>query len=372
MQNTQRLEDVAFASGAMRQVRLQGLAKGKRIRRLSLYFDLSGTKDAADALDGDLFARIVSQIRLNSSEHQPYNLTGFDLWRLQHLERGRVVADPTDIPGTGTTFVMQFQLDLSFRVERQQAPDDGSLSTSLFTDQTLEITFAAANTWGVGNLLVTAGNVRVAAEYAEGDCVPQLVENKYIDLSSGLATLEPGIILGAMLVQTDYSTITTAELTLLGLTADGKEVHPSNTMHEQLVTMWNQDAAEQSGTPHELDINAARFIPLVWQPRRLGFLTKQPAIEKQGEVRVTAGTLTTPRLLVKIVKLKTDQQAANIAVKAGAPSDSTVYEPAVGSKSAVRAVHETARRGGEPTKKARLLYAALPGKMRQTKTPGNI
>jgi len=371
MQKTQRLEDVSFVSGGMRQVRLQGLKAGMRIRRISLYFDLSGTKDAADALDGDLFPRIVSQIKLNSNEGtQPFMLAGFDLWRQLQAERGRVIDDPTDIPGTGTTFAMQFALDLPFRIERQPGVDDGSMSTSLFIDQTLEITFASAAVWAVGNLIVTAGNVRIQVEYAEGEGVPQLIERKYIDLSSGLATLEPCIILSAILVQTDYSTITQAEIAMLGVTMDGSDVHPANTLHESLVKMWNQDSCVQSGSPHELVVNAARFVPLIWQPRLNANLTKQPAAEKAGEVRITSGTLTTPRLVLCVTRLKTDTQAAALAIKTGSPETAETYEPAVATKSAIRALDKSARQGA-PTRKARLMYAGLGGKMRTTPTAGN-
>lgn len=367
MQLTRRLEDAAFASGASRQIRLQLMPDKKRVRRISLYFDLSGTKDTADALDGDLYPRIVSLITLQSSEGLLWNLSGMETWRLQHAEAGRVIMDPTDLP-TGTTFAMQFQLDLTFRNESQPGADDGSLPTAIFNEHALEITFAAANVWGVGNILVTAGNVRVEPEYVEEVGVPQISEVRYYDLASGLATLEPGVLQTAILVQTDYSVLTQAELTLLGLACDGNDVHPSNTMHEQFVTLWNQDKATQSGGVHELVVNAARFLPLTWQPRVKGNLTKQPLIEKKGEVRVTSGTLTTPRLVVRTARLKTAEKAASLAVKTGAPADAVVYEPAVATKSELRADHETARRGGAPTKKARAAYAALPGKMRRTAT----
>jgi hypothetical protein len=353
---------------ASRQVRLQLMPEGKRVRRISLYVDLSGTKTSTDALDGDLFPQILQMITLQSSEGLLWNLSGMETSRLQHHEAGRVVMDPTDIPGTGTTFDMKFQVDLTFRAERQLGVDDGSLPTAMFNEHSLELTFASSTVWGVGTLTVTAGNVRVIPEYVDGVGVPQISEVRYYDLASGKAMLEPGIIQSALLVQTDYSTLTIAELGLLGLVCDGRDMHPSNTMHEQLVTLYNQDAATQSGSPHELVINAARFMPLTWLNRAKGALTKQPLIEKKGEVSVISGSLTNPRLVVRMARLKSADKAASLAVKTGAPSDAVVYEPAVASKSELRADHETARRGGAPTTKARAAYAALPGKMRRSPT----
>jgi len=370
MQSTLRLEDAAWVSGGTRQIRLHTLPQGKRVRRFSLFFDLSGTKSAADALSADLFAKVLSLIQLTSTEGPVWVLPGMETWRLMQAEAGRQVQRGTDVPGSGTTFTMQFHLDLSFRDESQPGTDDGSLSTSLFRAHMLELTFASATVWGVGTLALTAGTVRVEAELVEEDNVPQLSWVKFIDLASGMAVLDQGIIKTAILCDAagDQS-ITQAEIGMVGLTVDGNPVHPLNTLHESLVSLWNADRCVQGGTPHELAVNAALFLPYVWTPRKGGNLTKQPAVEKQGEARIVSGSLTSPRLVVRLVRLKTDTQAAKLAVQTGAPADAGHYEPAVASKSPPRSVHESQRRG-EPTKKARLSYAALPGKLRRTPTVG--
>lgn len=368
MQKQKRLEDVSFGASASRQIRLQTLPPGKRVRRISLFFDLSGTKDAADALDGALFPQIVNLVKLSSSEGLIHLLTGMETAFKMHAEQGRRVMDPTDIPGTGTTFAMQFQLDLLFRGEKQLGVDDGALPTELFTEHTLEITFAAANVWGVGNLTVTAGSVRAQVELVDGSGIPQITKCKWLDLASGMAVLDSGVIKQAFLVQTDYSSITQAEITEAGLMADDVECVPTNTRHEQLIAMWNQDACQQMGGVHELVVNAALFLPLIWEPKGKAALTKQPLIEKKGEVRITSGTLTTPRLVIVYVEPKSADMTARLAQKIGAPASADTYEPAVASKSEVRAEHRSSREGGIPTKKARAIYSHLAGKMRSTPT----
>lgn len=355
-----RMEDKSFVAGGNVLFNLDTLDPMHRIRKIDLYFDLNGTKVAdVDALDGDLFPRIAALIRLGNF----INITGMGLWRLMRILHGRTLMDPTDIAAAGATFNMDFALEVPFRDPRQSGTDDGSLPTELVKGKSLELTFAAATVWGVGSLTVTAGTVRCAAELIHETNVPQLNRLFYIDPNSQTIQLDPGVYKECFTYEEAGTTITQAEISQVDLEVDGQQVM-NNTLHEQLVHWFNSTGVRDSAA--EVAVNAAVFLPFIWHEQNgKSHLTKQPGIEHKGRLQLT-GSQTAPRIVIWKAVLKDEATVAQAAVATGAdPRNFEAYEPAVASKSPLA----KASPGGSPPKKARLMTAALPGKLRAIKPP---
>jgi len=333
-----------------------------RCRELRLLFSLSGTKDSADAISDmeDAFAAI-SGIKVGNL----VDISGQDLRTLMHSVYGKQIQVPTAIPGSGTTWTADLTVVIPFRDEHQPGSEDGGLPTEVLADgRAIEITFAAANIFGVGNLITTAGTVRAEAELVHGQGVPQINQIGYFDPNSQTIPVDPGIYKQILVVQSGNNTLTTAEVTDAELTVDGQTVF-ANRLHEQIVAAYNRKTA--NGT--ELVSNAAEFIPLVYNDRSgKNNLTKLPAVETKGQIRLT-GSLTAPRIIYWRAMPKDEGTVEKIAQAIGADMSGT-YEPQLASKSAFRAVHKSNRRGGF-TRKARLMSRYLPGKVRRTITPGN-
>lgn len=352
-----RLEDRSFVSGGNVLFNLDTLDREHRIRKIDLYFDLSGTKAAgADALDGDLFPRIAALIRLGNY----VNITGMGLWRLMRIIHGRTLMDPTDIAAAGGTFDMEFALEIPFRDPRQSGSDDGSLPTELVQGRSLELTYASASVWTVGSLLVTAGTTRCAAELIHETNVPQLNRLFYMDPNSQTVQLDPGIYKEVFDFVEAGTALTQANISQVDLEVDGIMV-ANNLLHEQFVHWFNSTAVRDSAA--ELSVNSLKFFPIIWHSQDgKSHLTKQPAVEKKGRLQYT-GDRTSPHLCIWKAVLKDEATVAQAAAATGVdPRDFAAYEPAVASKSPL-AKHAP---GGAVPRKQRLMASALAGKFRKT------
>lgn len=365
MQKIVRLEDVTYVANGNVRVRLNMLPAGKRVREIDLFFDLAGAKGATDALDGQSFAQIVSNIKISRF----VNISGLDLQQLQHQVWGRIIQDPTDIPGTGTTFDMEFHLRIPFRDPRQPASDDGSIPTEMLMGHTIEITFAAATIHGVGTLSVNSGTVRTHCEMVEESNIPQLNEIGYEDPGSLTVDLAPGVYKDLFIRDgAAVGTITRAEITSIDLDVDGQPVL-NNCLHEQLVGQYNSQIKDSAA---EIADNAAVRLPLIWHDNfGKANISKQPAIEKSGRLQIT-GSITAGNVrCVYWRALEKDKSAVErIAVKTGAPvSTASDYVPATVSKTVPKSFNRSVTMG-RTTKKARLLNNVLPGKFRSAKSFG--
>ena len=360
MQKTDKLEDVSWVAGGTRLIKLDNLRPGKRVRAIELFFDLSGTKTSTDTLDGQLFAQSVASIKIGDYVQ---SIPGWELQQLLHDLDGKVTQDPTDIPGTGTTFDMEFSLRIPFRNPKQPASDDGSMPTDMLRGKSIELTFASATVWGVGTLAVTAGSVRTEAEIVDEVDVPQIHQIGYADPGALTVPIEGGWIYESLFIcdGTTPGSITRAEVSQATMTFDGEQIH-SAVLHEQLVSHYNRDAVRDAAA--ELTQNAATRLPLVWQDwTGKANLTKQPAVEKSGKLQLT-GTITSPRVVYMRTLIK-DENTVQQAVKKSGGDVSNVhnYEPATATKTVPRAVKHSINQG-RWSKKARLVYGGLRGKLR--------
>lgn len=360
MQKIERLEDKSWVANGNMLFNLDTLPGGKRVRRLMLYCNVSGTKDAADTLAAELFPRVFASIRLGNF----VNIPGMHLYLLNWAMYGRKVMPGTAVPGSGTTFNVNFALEIPFRDPRQPGSDDGSIPTELLVGKALEVTNDAANVYGVGNLVITAGTFNLSAELVEETNTPQLCRIGYIDPNSATAQLDPGIYKELLLCELTTQSITTAEITSVDLDVDGKPVL-NNATHQQLLHHWNSAA----GTSDQLTANTAAFIPLIFHDRSgKSNLTKQPLVQGKGKVQIAAGTLTSGyRLAYWRAEPKSQSDVERIAQAIGAPADATSYEPAVSKPSAGTA--DKLGQVGRATTKSKAMFAYLPGKFRKMGNP---
>ena len=361
MQKLFRLPDATWAASSIVRVDLDSLPPRHRVRKLQLLFDLSGTKDVADALDGNLFPLAVSRITIGNL----VNIHGWGLWQLMKQVYGRVPWDPTDIPGSGTTFDHEFALSIPFHDPRQPSPTDGALLVEALQAQSLEIEFAAAAVHGVGNLVLTAGTVRVLADLIHGSAVPQVNQIGYEDPGATDFELKKGIYKDYFILDgTGSGTITRAEVTSVDLNADGDQVM-SSVRHEQIVDAYNLEGMRDSSA--ELAHNAAERLPLIWHDQSgKSNLSKQVAVEKAAQVRLT-GSITAPRGVFWRVFPKDEATIARMAEATGVDMTDRIYEPQTATKTVPRAMNRSAR-NNRWTKKARLLFNSLGGKARRTPT----
>lgn len=354
---TYKVEDKSFIANGNVLFNLDTLPKGFRIRKLDLFFDLSGTKGASDALDGDLFARIVNLVRLGNF----VNVQGMDLHVLQRIVAGRILMDPTDVPGSGTTFTSQFHLEVPFRDPRQSGSDDGSLPTELVMGKSTEVQFAAGNVHGVGTLAYTAGTVRCQAELIHETNVPQLNRLFYIDPNSQTIQLDPGVYKEMFIHKATGAAISNTEISQLDMEMDGQPI-ANNILLEQLAQWYNSTGVVDAAA--DLGFTSLRFAPVIWQERGgKSHLTKQPAAEKKGRLQLS-GSLTNPHVVIWKALLKDESAIGEAAVKMGLDvSKFSDYEPAVASKSPM-AKKATMPAGAKPSRKVRLATSALAGKFR--------
>jgi len=356
-----RLEDQSWVASGTRLVKLSVLPPGMRLRSLRLLCNITGTKDAADALANTSFPLFISNVRLNP---RLVDMSGLALQDLNKIMHGRDVGLGTAIPGSGTTFDITFVFEIPFWDPRQPTASDGAIPTEMLLSKSLEITFAAANIAGVGNLVATAGTVRVMADLIDGSSVPQLVELFQIDPGSQTIKLDPGVYQDLWITDgTGIGSVTPTEVTQVDLVADGVALL-NNHLHSQLIADFN--FANVNDAAGELGYATPRFLPIVIGHKKHGLLTKAVAIEQTGLLQI-AGTMTAPRLCGRRIPLKDQATVEAVAAATGAPRGG-VYEPAVASKSAIRAFDKSARQGTF-TRKARLLSGALAGKVRLTPTP---
>ena len=277
-----RMRDVTWAAGNTLQIPLDSLPPGQRVRRIELHVGISGTKDAADATAGNRAALAITRIQVGNL----VNVTGWSLWQLMKQIYGREVGVPTDIPGSGTTWTFDFPIEIPFKDPRQPGADDGSIPTELLAGKVVEITFAAANVWGVGNLITTAGTVRCQCETSHGQGIPQIQQIGEFDPGATSFQILPGVYKDLFLLDgTADGTVTTAEVTSVDLHGDG-EYWLNNALHQQIVSAYNTSGIRDSAS--NVTINAAAQLPLVWMPQDgKANLTKQFAVEKMGQIQLT-------------------------------------------------------------------------------------
>lgn len=371
MQSSYTLRTETWAAGGTRYIPLTGLTPGMRTRALRLYFDLSGTKDAADALTADNFARSIQRIQIG----EYVSITGESLYELNKELFGRDETDAsTDIPASGTTFDMEFALTIPFRDPRQTGSDDGSMPNELLDTLSIQITFAASTFAGVGNLTVTAGSAYAQAEQVLETAIPQI--NKLSDFQPGSLTfqLEPGVYKSLFLLDGGANvngSITVAEVTTVDVQCDALPVWTS-ARHESVISAYNSDvAADAAGG---VAINSASRFPLIWQDRfGKAHITKQPAIEKGGTVRISAGTLTAGTMTVVSWRAlpKSEEAIKQIAevigeVESARDTGGHSYLPSTSTKTALGSAKKTAARGlSRPKRKARLGGLVMAGHFRK-------
>jgi hypothetical protein len=280
---------------------------------------------------------------------------------------GKIVMDPTDVPGSGTSVDMEFELRIPLRDPRQPHSDDGSLGTDLLREKSLEFQFSASNFAGVGNLVLSGGQIRVMAELVEETDVPQLTQIGYEDPGSLTYHLPEGVYKDLFIVDgsSGGGTITRAEVSSVDLECDGRPVW-GNALHEQIVAAYNGSATRaESG---EVTHNAATRLPLIWHDQTgKANISKQPLVEKSGRVQLT-GSITAPRYVYWRAIPKDDAAVERIARTQGAPAGASTYQPSTATKTPLMANERTASSGQKP-KKVRVLESVLKGKLR---TPGNV
>lgn len=363
MQRIERLEDQAWIANGNRLINMDTLPPRQRIRAILLYLNLQGTKSAADTVSADVFANAIKTIRLGNI----VNMTGREQYTLARATNGRIVQRGTDIPGSGTTFNVNVCLEISFRDTMQPGSDDGAFPTELVMGKALEVQFDTATVWGVGTVTITSGTLRTQALLVDETNTPQLNRIFYLDPNSQTVQLDPGVYKQLLLVKTDGSAITTADVAAVDLEVDGKPVF-NNLLHEQLVQAWNREASEGAGPLFELTPNAAAFLPLIFGDRSgKANLSKQPLVVNKGRLQITAGSLLNFRLIVLKAVPKDGDTVKDIAARIGAPAGATSYEPAFAKPSIGKV--DRIRQNGRIDKKNDALYAYLPGKLRVDSTP---
>lgn len=363
MQRIERLEDQAWIANGNRLINMDTLPPRQRIRAILLFLNLQGTKGAADAVSADVFASAIKTLRIGNL----VNITGRELYALARAANGRTVQRGTDIPGSGTTFNVNVCLEIPFRDTMQPGSDDGSLPTELVMGKALEVQFDTATVWGVGTVAITSGTLRSQALLVDETNTPQLNRIFYIDPNSQTVQLDSGVYKQLLLVKTDGTPITIADVAAVDLEVDGKPVF-NNLLHEQLVQAWNREASEGAGNLFELTPNAAAFLPLMFGDRSgKSNLSKQPLVVNKGKLQITAGSLLNFRLVVWKAVPKDGDMVKDIASRIGAPSGATSYEPAFAKPSLGKV--DRINQNGRIDKKNDALYAYLPGKMRVASTP---
>lgn len=365
----QNLEARNFVPGGNVAFSLDGLPAKNRVRNINLRFELSGTKGSTDVLNGDLFAKVVSNIKLG----QFVNIPGYELQKLLWAIHGHVVEDPnvyySITNAASTTFNMVINLDLPFRDARGPASDDGSLAVEALAGKSLELSFASSTVWSVGSIAVTAGIVRCSVEFIHETNIPQLARIEYIDASSQTMRLQPGIYSELLIMKPDQSLITPSDVATLDVKADGRPIL-QNMRFEQLIQAWNRSACRnQCGTGRgELSVAGAPFLPLSWRDNTgKSNATKQMYAESNVLVQITSGALTNPRFVAWRLVPKDDAAIAELSAAIGLPPGAAHYEPAVASKTQPHGVGD----GKPATKKVMAINRFFPGKWRRTKTPGN-
>lgn len=361
MQSHFTLRTETWAAGGTRYIPLTSLPPGKRVRSIKLYFALSGTKDAGDTLTGDNFARSVQRIQIG----EYVSIAGESLWELNKQLFGRDPVTDSGASGGGTTFTMGFPLTIPFRDPRQSGSDDGSMPCELLDTHSIQITFAANSFAGVGNLVLTAGSVYALAEVVEESAVPQV--NRLYDFQPGSLTfnLEPGVYKDLFILDGGPNTngsITTAELTTIDCSADGLQVWTS-ARHESVVEAYNADAAVDTATV--LAPNAVSRFPIIWHDRYgKSHLTKQSAVEKGGQVRISAGTITASTMTVVAWRALPKSEAAvqQIADVIGEERGGAMYLPSTSTKAPLGSFNKA--KGGRLPRKARIAGLALAGHFR--------
>jgi hypothetical protein len=364
----QQLESKNYVANGTSTLNLEGLPPGYRVRNIMMFFDISGTKGGTDTVTSDALHKAIALIKLQ----QYFNLTGLEAFRLRHAYNGRIIEDPTAVPGSGTTFAVSFCLEIPFRDPRQSGTDDGSLPVELLNGKSLEVTWAQSTIYG-NSAVITAGTVRTVVDLIHETNVPQLIQIGYIDQASQTVRFPPGIYKELFIVNPDGTPVTSSLVGSVDLSADGQYIM-RNMRHEQLVGAWNRQAACAAGSRAELvqSLNGGAgpaFLPLVWQDKYgKSNLSKQMAVESYAALQITSGSLLTGRFVFARATLKDAQTIAGTAQLTGAPPNARIYEAATASKTPFHDVTP-----GQPlNRKERLLNSALPGKVRTVPTPGSV
>jgi hypothetical protein len=358
------LDSKNYISGGTVTLGLDGLPPKHRVRTIMLQFSFTGTKNTADTASSDAITTLISNVRLG----QYFNLGGLETFKLRHIMNGRVIEDVTALASGSTTFTnLLVTLEIPFRNPVSLGLEDGSIPTELLMGRTCEVTFANSTLLGgVGPITVTSGLVRSAVELVDETNVPMLKTIGYIDQASQTMRLSPGIYDYLFYSLPTGATLTSSDLGTVDLVADGIPIL-QNMRFDQLISAWNRGAATAAGSRGELQQAGALFVPLVWMDRQKGGILKQMAAEKDILLQITSGSQLSGRLVYSRINMKDQGTIGASAAVTGAPATATVYEPATASKTPLHSL----KPGEPPSRKARLLYSALPGNLRDSPTPGN-
>lgn len=364
----QNLESRNWVPGGNVSFSMDGLPPQTRVRSIQITVDLVGTKSAADAVSGDQFYKVLSNIKLGTY----VNIGGPELAKLNWMQQGHVVEDPKvlySIPGTGTSFSLYAVFDLVFREPRSPASDDGSLPSELLSSRSLELSTSSNTVFSVGTLQITGGTIRCAVERIHETNIPMLTRIGYVDASSQTIRLESGVYKDLMLTKQDGTTLSSTDISAVDVIADGRPIL-QNMRFEQLVALWNRTGYRNGSTTGrgELSKSAAEFLPLCWMDNSgKSNITKQMLVEKDLIIQLNGGSLSNPRLSYAKVVHKDSNAIAQIAQVIGVPPDATVYEPATASKTPPHGIGD----GKPSTKKVDNMYGIMAGKFRRGPTPGN-
>lgn len=338
---------------------LATLDKGKLVRALNFHINVTGTKGATDAVDGEIYGLWLQNLQIG-----PYlQAGGHGLRQLMEQKHGRIVQDPTDIPGSTTAFDVRFNVRWEPCQKRLQGVNDGALPTEVLLEHEAQLTWAATVLTGGGTVTITGGTVYVEAELCDSEpgYNPMIVITKQTEYSAQTINVEPGIILNQFLidsVNTAASSITTSELSNVIYTLDGRP-YWRNQDHRQIIDAYNYEAVEDAAA--ELSANTAKRFPLVWTPKRHGQLTKQPAIDSSGQLTL-AGSQTSFRMITERVVEKDPGTVARIQGLTGGDVNAD-YKLSTAKGNPVEATLRPKADGSMP-RKGRIAFRALPGKFK--------
>ena len=361
------LESQSWAASALRLIPLSILPPGKRIKRISLYFSFAGSKAGGAAVTAAEYPTLVSSVKIGP---RWLNQTGQGLADAARIVYGKDSARGSDLTSGGTSAqAFAFELSIDFCDPRQPGITDGAIPTELLASRNIEIQFGSATAIATDTLTIASGTVSAMVELFEETGIPQMVEIGYFDPGSQTIMLEPGIYQDLWLTDgapTGLGTVAVAEVTQVDLEADGQLIL-NNAAHAQLVHAFNREATGDAAS--ELTVATPRFLPIVWPKTNHGHLTKALAVEKQAALRLS-GTETAPRVHFRRIPLKDEATVNAVAALTGAPAGGA-YEPQTATKSEARTIHR-GEREGRVTRKSRLMFGALAGKIRRSPTKNTL
>lgn len=323
---------------------LKTLPTGHYCRRLVLHFELSGTLDDAEELEGFDFGAFAANLRIARF----VNISGYDLDLLNTYVLGKFPEFRADIEAGEETFELSGDLVIPFSDYRMVEPDDSALPTTELVPYALEVLCASATPWG-GTITITQGTLRLHAEVVKTASVriPTIRELGYMDPGGQTIRLDAGAYLDMFMSMTDKSDFLAADVTNVDVMFDG-EACVQNLSPAQLVSDYNYVTAVDVETPITWP---GPVLPLLYHRRTDGHVTKASG-GASGQVQIL-GDETEPHVVYWRAIEKEPEQVIEIARRQGVP------QPEV-------AEYEVQAKGGtletEPGSKLARKAKLLPGK----------